>query len=107
MSNVDITLVNGSTRYEGRVEVYHNNQWGTICDDLWNISDANVVCKQLGYPGALASKQSAYFGGGSSQIWLDNVECTGSETTVDSCSSNRWGLNDCSHSEDAGVVCQS
>ena len=104
---IDITLVGGGTWYEGRVEVYYNNQWGTICDDSWDMVDATVACKQLGYPLALAFKQSAYFGQGSNRIWLDNVACTGSETRVHSCSSNSWGSNDCSHSEDVGIICQS
>ncbi|XP_066275529.1 uncharacterized protein [Branchiostoma lanceolatum] len=102
---IDTRLVGGSGDHEGRVEVYHNGQWGTICDDSWNQPDVEVVCRQLGFTGALWATSSASFGQGTGQIWLDNVVCSGSEAGLEYCSHNGWGNHNCGHHEDAGVVC--
>ncbi|XP_048062384.1 scavenger receptor cysteine-rich type 1 protein M130-like [Megalobrama amblycephala] len=100
-----IRLVNGSNDCSGRVEILHNGQWGTVCDDDWDMNDAVVVCRQLGCGGAVSAKSQAYFGQGSDPIWLDDVRCSGSELSLTQCSHNTIGIHDCSHSEDAGVVC--
>ena len=49
-SNGDLHLADGSAVNEGRVEICYQNQWGTICDDNWDIFEARIVCSQLGYP---------------------------------------------------------
>ncbi|XP_053380060.1 deleted in malignant brain tumors 1 protein-like [Mercenaria mercenaria] len=105
-SSVFVRLVGGSNAYDGRVEVYAFNQWGTVCDDQWNSSSANVVCGMLGYQrtGA-AARSSAYFGQGSGQIWLDNVHCHGNERSIATCPANAWGAHNCGHQEDAGISC--
>ena len=103
---VAVRLVGGSSYYEGRVELYYNGEWGTVCDDGWSSTDAGVVCRQLGLGTYGSSRNYAYYGQGSGPIWLDNVYCTGSESIIISC--GHLGFNvtrSCSHSEDAGVWC--
>ena len=98
-------LVGGSDNSEGRVEIYHDGKWGTVCDDSWDIVDARVVCQSLGFNDATAAKQSAYFGRGSGDIWLDDVNCAGTESNLMQCSHRGLGVENCYHGEDAGVIC--
>ncbi|XP_028411926.1 deleted in malignant brain tumors 1 protein-like isoform X2 [Dendronephthya gigantea] len=88
----------------GRVEVFYNGQWGTICDDGWDMRDAKVVCRQLGYQDAFKSLDEIPSGSG--PIWLDNVDCTGGEESLEKCPHSEWGSHDCTHSEDVGVECR-
>ena len=87
------------------MEIFHNGNWGTVCDDHWDMKDANVVCRQLGFPSAASALGSARFGAGSGQIWLDDVRCSGSESSIADCRHREWGVGDCDHSEDASVIC--
>ena len=108
LSNGALRLVNtGSTRFGGRLEVYYNNEWGTVCDDGWGFSDATVACRQLGFVGVSDSYSSPFGSGASSQrIWLDDVACHGSESRLIDCSHDGIGNTaDCSHFEDFRIVC--
>ncbi|XP_028407289.1 deleted in malignant brain tumors 1 protein-like [Dendronephthya gigantea] len=89
----------------GRVEVFYHGYWGTICDYRWDMKDAKVVCRQLGYPDVAKILQRNEVPSGSEQIWLDNVNCTGEEQNISSCSHPGWGIYGCDHSQDAGVEC--
>ncbi|XP_041372563.1 deleted in malignant brain tumors 1 protein-like [Gigantopelta aegis] len=102
-----VRLVNGSNDNEGRVEILHDGQWGSICDDGFNENGAHVVCRSLGFQSANAKfYRLAHFGQSTGPIWLDNVNCTGSEQNLDQCSFPGWGIHDCAHREDVGVRCQ-
>ena len=100
-----IRLIAGANNFEGRIEVYYQNQWGTVCDDLWDLNDANVACRQLGLGAATAALSFSTFGQGSGNIWLDNLRCGGTEDCLGNCTHNGWGVHNCAHFEDAGVRC--
>ena len=87
------------------MEVYYNGEWGTVCDDGWDDTDAGVVCRQLGFGSSGTASGSAGFGQGSGSIWLSNVTCTGSESILPRCGHVGVGVSSCTHSEDARVSC--
>ncbi|XP_075144198.1 scavenger receptor cysteine-rich domain-containing protein DMBT1-like [Leptodactylus fuscus] len=105
VSQMALRLVNGRSRCDGRVEIRYNGQWGTVCDDGWNIMDAEVVCQQLGCGNALACNSSAAFGQGQGSIILDNVQCKGNERYLWECPHQGILSHNCAHNQDAGVVC--
>ena len=98
-------LVGGSGPHVGRVEVMHNGAWGTVCSFGWDLHDATVVCRQLGYNRAVAAL--AAYRGGSGPIWYDDVRCSGSEASLTQCAHRGLGVHYCDHSRDAGVICAS
>ena len=91
----------------GRLEVFYNGIWGTVCDDSWDINDAKVACRQLGYAYAVRALQGSDIPDGTGQIWLDDLKCNGSEQNLISCSHSGLGNENCGHGEDAGVECSS
>uniref|UniRef100_A0A3B3SMK4 SRCR domain-containing protein n=1 Tax=Paramormyrops kingsleyae TaxID=1676925 RepID=A0A3B3SMK4_9TELE len=99
-----LRLVGEGSDCAGRVEVYHSGSWGTVCDDSWDLRDAMVVCRQLGCGPALGAEGGGRFGRGDGAIWLDEVNCKGSELHLWHCSYS-LKQSDCSHRQDAGVTC--
>ena len=95
----------GDSHNAGRVEVYYNGTWGTVCGDYWDIDDARVICRQLSFRYALNVYGSARYGKGTGPILLSNVDCHGNESSLSSCIHSGVGNRNCDHKEDAGVLC--
>uniref|UniRef100_A0A8C1YLN4 Si:ch211-161n3.4 n=1 Tax=Cyprinus carpio TaxID=7962 RepID=A0A8C1YLN4_CYPCA len=100
-----LRLVGGNSSCAGRVEIHHRGQWGTVCQEDWDMTEAGVVCRELGCGEPIDALGSAHFGQGSGPIWTRIMLCTGSESTLKFCGSVEWGFYDCDHSKDAGVIC--
>lgn len=101
----NVRLINNLDTCFGRVEVHHNNTWGTVCGESWDIIDAAVVCRELDCGRALTAHTWALFGEGSVPILMYQVNCKGSESSISDCSHTGFGSNNCLHNQDAGVVC--
>ena len=104
-NSVGVRLVGGSNSYEGRVEIRYNGTWGTVCDDGWDLRDAQVVCRMLRFVDASTAPGLAKFGEGSDEILLSHVGCNGTEDNLADCVHLGFGVHNCQHNEDAGVTC--
>ena len=94
-----------TSRNRGRVEVYYNGEWGTVCDDGWDTADATVVCRQLGFHSSVRAYGSARYGQGTGPIWLSRVSCFGNESSLFECAQLNVRTKNCTHSDDAAVQC--
>ncbi|XP_074806227.1 scavenger receptor cysteine-rich domain-containing protein SCART1-like [Natator depressus] len=100
-----LRVVGGEDRCSGRVEVWYRGFWGTVCDDSWEMADANVVCKQLGCGSAVFAPVEAAFGQGTGPIWVETLNCRGTESSLWDCPAKPWGESNCGHKENAAVNC--
>ena len=105
----EVRLMGGANNLQGRVEVCVNETWGTVCDQMWSMQDANVACRQLGFQSTGATPTyDASFGAGTGRIWLNGLLCSGSERRLIDCSHDTIASSDgCDgHSDDAGLRCE-
>lgn len=103
----NLTLRDGPGSYAGRVEVNNNGTWGSLCDTDLTIDVGHVICRQLGYPRAIATPCCNAFGPGNSSFWLYDVKCKGNESSLAECDFKTGARNICDRRYDfASVVCE-
>lgn len=105
VEHLPLRLREGEGGCSGRLELYYNGTWGTICSDQWDIRDAQVVCRQLGCGQAVSTDRSAGFGASEGIFWLNRVNCRGNEIHLWDCLYSLKNHTDCFHRQDAGVTC--
>ena len=98
-------LMDGSRKSEGRVEVFHDGRWGTVCHRGWFFSEAGMVCRSMGFQGAKSFSTFAHYGQGTGNIWLSGVNCPVGSISLCNCTHESWGENGCTHVHDAGADC--
>eukprot|EP01084_Bolivina_argentea_P320534 556174_1 len=101
----------GSNKYEGRLEIFHNYEWGTICDYSFADVDGEVVCNQLGLDfDRILTNTDERFGliRYDRQIWMDDIGCTGNEHNLAACDFSGWGVHvhNCDHHQDIHMRCK-
>ena len=109
---IPIRLSGSELSRQGRVEILYNSTWRSVCNTDWDMTEANVVCRQLGYgeakdvpPGSKFQTAAEEDGGRVGEMWLDNVQCRGHEAVLAACSHSRWGKTNCGVEQEAGVLC--
>lgn len=102
-----VRLQGSNMTHMGRVEIKQEGFWHDVCSIGWEKQDADVVCRQLGYPEAVLEIAHGQFGYTSGPRWLTSVHCQGNETSLDQCVSAGWRLEPtCKYWFGAGVVCK-
>lgn len=101
-----VRLVDGPGRCQGRVEVKHQEQWGTVCKIDRGLLAAKVICRQLGCGRATLTQKCCSETQGQGPIWLSQLSCSGQEDSLLDCPSKLWGKNNCSHDDDMWVECE-
>ncbi|XP_032319854.1 CD5 antigen-like isoform X1 [Camelus ferus] len=107
-SSSHVRLVGGPHRCEGRVEVQRNGEWGTVCDDGWDMNDVAVVCRELGCGAAIWTPSGVIYkplADEDQKVLIQDVNCTGVEENLIQCEQDE-DVYSCSHNEDAGAKCE-
>ena len=102
-----IRLVGGPNAHEGHAEIYLLGHWVAACFQYWDLVDATMVCRQLGYPAALTIQNNAaqtFFGGENKYLWLQDLRCNGNESSIIQCSHGMTSLYSCPYNRDS-VIC--
>ena len=101
-----VRLAGGISENEGRVEIYYNNTWETVCDGShWSITDSNTVCRQLGYTGATNDYTALFIDYGNVPVWMGIVQCGSYDLCLGNCNFNGFGNTHCRHFQDVFVNC--
>ncbi|RDD45648.1 Deleted in malignant brain tumors 1 protein [Trichoplax sp. H2] len=101
-----LRLLGGPNRYSGNLEVFFKGRWGSVCDDRFDLKDANVACRQLGFASAKDFACCSKYGSKVTPYWLDDLDCTGTETALSLCKHSAWGVANCGNLEVASIECQ-
>ena len=103
-TNKELRLAAGK-KCSGRVEVKVQEEWGTVCNNGWDLAAVSVVCKQLWCPTVITAKGWTNSSAGTGRIWMDHVSCRGNESALWDCKHEGWGKHNCTHQQDVGVTC--
>ena len=101
-----VRLVNGDSALSGRVEIYHHDEWGVVCDIDWDFKDATSVCRQLGFHEAMEAKTGSVYGESDLPIVMSRVSCKGTEARLKDCPFLCTIPAQCNNTNQAGVVCK-
>ena len=108
LAALELRLKDGAHSCEGRVEVKHQGEWGTVNDQNWSLEEAAVVCRQLGCGAAINASRGVHFGPGIGPIWFQYIYCKGTESVFTTCAYpvlKDYRPEVLSHDQDAGAVC--
>ncbi len=105
-----VRLVGGDVPSEGILQISVNNTYGTVCRDSFDKAAAEVVCRQLGFPGPGFLYQPPDSAAAAAEaellpIWMDGLACSGAEEALQECPFEGWGEHDCSHASDVALIC--
>ena len=104
-SSFHVHLINGTSPWQGRLEISYQDVWASVCDKGYDIDEGDVVCHQLGHDYAVEVKPGAFFGKGNGDIWINDLDCFGNETTLKQCRQLPWTAHKCLHDDDVGLIC--